>query len=366
MRYGISIGILPLGLHGLRDAPFTSLAQRLMPIPKPTWLSLNTWQHIQTTANTNTTIYNPHNYQQLQQAIAQRWQIKHGDSERWQQCVDTLPIHQAHIKLHIGDTIVLSSQAKHSPSLTTQISTALMGLSPWRKGPFIIFNTPIDSEWKSDWKWKRLQKSHLDRLMHNANILDIGCGNGYYGWRMMDAGAKSVIGIEGSLLLHYQFSVCKMYRPQTPIMLFPIRFESLPTTIKGFDLVVSMGVLSHTKSPFDHLKAYRERLKKNATLILETLIIDQPKTSALYPQGRYAKMNNIFVLPSPTLLIRWLEETGFHHIHIHDINQTTTAEQRPTQWMGNESLQHFLDPESPTKTIEGYPAPTRLLLTAKA
>jgi len=46
------------------------------------------------------------------------------------------------------------------------------------------------------------------------------------------------------------------------------------------------------------------------------------------------------------------------------INDTLTGEQRSTAWMTNESLEDYLDPNDPTKTVEGYPAPKRALLIA--
>jgi len=48
------------------------------------------------------------------------------------------------------------------------------------------------------------------------------------------------------------------------------------------------------------------------------------------------------------------------------VNTDVTAldEQRKTQWIDTESLQDFLDPEDPGKTIEGYPAPKRGIFIA--
>jgi tRNA (mo5U34)-methyltransferase len=40
-------------------------------------------------------------------------------------------------------------------------------------------------------------------------------------------------------------------------------------------------------------------------------------------------------------------------------------EQRPTAWMRFESLPDFLDPDDPTHTVEGLPAPRRAVLIAK-
>lgn len=335
-----------------------------MSLPLPTQWSFNTWQSLQ--ENTfQSSIYTSENQTQLKESIKKRWQTPHGDAQHWQQCLDKLPHFDSPTDAIIDEVITVSSKTKKP---TEEIKNALLGLSPWRKGPFNIFDVSIDSEWQSHWKWKRIQHHQLDNLFKDAHVLDIGCGNGYYTWRMWKAGAKSVIGIDGSLLLNYQFAVCKHYLRQSPIMHFPIRFDLLPKSIQGFDVVVCMGVLSHTKEPLAHLWEIKQRMHHHinpkATLLLETLIIDTPETTLLYPQGRYAKMNNVFALPSPTMLKKWLEETGFMQCQIHDITPTSTQEQRATPWMTNQSLQHFLDPQDHSKTIEGYPAPTRLLLSA--
>ena len=45
-------------------------------------------------------------------------------------------------------------------------------------------------------------------------------------------------------------------------------------------------------------------------------------------------------------------------------NIVTTDEQRSTAWMKFESLREALDPDDPAKTIEGWPAPHRVIITA--
>ncbi|MDN5681545.1 MAG: DUF1698 domain-containing protein, partial [Ewingella sp.] len=69
-------------------------------------------------------------------------------------------------------------------------------------------------------------------------------------------------------------------------------------------------------------------------------------------------------IPSAEALKGWLIKCGFVNVRIADVSVTTLDEQRRTPWMTSESLAEFLDPKDPTKTIEGYPAPTRALLIA--
>jgi len=47
-----------------------------------------------------------------------------------------------------------------------------------------------------------------------------------------------------------------------------------------------------------------------------------------------------------------------------DQSMTTVAEQRSTEWMTFDSLREALDPNDSTRTIEGWPAPHRVVMTA--
>ena len=127
-----------------------------------------------------------------------------------------------------------------------------------------------------------------------------------------------------------------------------------------------MGVLYHRRSPMDHLLELRETLKSGGQLVLETLVIDGKAGEVLVPQDRYARMGNVWFLPSCSTLEAWLRKMKFRDIEVIDINTTTTEEQRSTEWMRFHSLSNFLDPEDNSKTIEGYPAPRRAVITALA
>ena len=84
------------------------------------------------------------------------------------------------------------------------------------------------------------------------------------------------------------------------------------------------------------------------------------------PEGRYAKMRNVWFIPDIPSLKTWLRRSGFTGIKLININRTSLDEQRTTSWMKFESLQDFLNPEDLRLTIEGYPAPIRAILTATA
>ena len=87
---------------------------------------------------------------------------------------------------------------------------------------------------------------------------------------------------------------------------------------------------------------------------------------ALMPEERYAKMRNVWFIPSVATLELWLRRSGFSDIRCVDVSVTTVEEQRSTEWMQFESLPDFLNPNDHRQTIEGYPAPMRATLVATA
>ncbi len=239
----------------------------------------------------------------------------------------------------------------------------LRRLHPWRKGPLSFFDIFIDTEWRSDWKWERL-KDHIEPLRQRL-VLDVGSGNGYFCWRMRGADARLVIGIDPYLKYVYQFAAMQKYINDPSVQVLPLGIDDLPESLQCFDTVFSMGVLYHRRSPFDHLFKLKGLLKSGGQLVLETLVIEGENGQVLVPQGRYAKMRNVWFIPSAPTLKNWLKRAGFYDICLIDVSVTTTDEQRSTDWMQFESLPDFLNPADNRYTIEGYPRPRRAIFLAK-
>ena len=148
---------------------------------------------------------------------------------------------------------------------------------------------------------------------------------------------------------------------------YPITdLEELPAMRHCFDVVLCMGILYHRRSPLETLLKIHGMIPPGGQLVLETLILESSGEMALCPQHRYAKMKNIYFIPTLSVLTGWLARTGFDHIRCVDVSVTTSAEQRQTEWIDTESLADFLDPKNPRLTIEGYPAPVRAMVLANA
>lgn len=260
------------------------------------------------------------------------------------------------------DSIRLGEDNELSSLEQQQLTQALQALHPWRKGPFNIMGVDVDTEWRSDWKWQRLEHSLGD--LTGLNLLDVGCGSGYHVLRMLGAGANSVIGIEPTLLYVAQFLALQHFAQQKKATVLPYTLEALGDQVAPFDLVFSMGVLYHRRSPLDHLIKLRQLTHNNGRLLLETLVVDDQ--DLLLPKGRYAQMRNVWFIPSTDQLAQWLERCGYENCEVIDINSTSIEEQRRTEWMTFDSLEQFLDPADRSKTIEGYPAPKRAIILANA
>ena len=266
----------------------------------------------------------------------------HGDFPRWQEAIE---------KLATAADVAARRDL-------------LLALKPWRKGPFDVGGVHIDAEWRSDWKWDRVRE-FLDPLDGRA-VLDVGCGNGYYALRMYEAGARAVLGIDPTVLYVMQFLAVTFERPQLPISVLPLRLAELPHATGAFDTTFSMGVLYHQRSPIDHLRQLRRTLRPGGQLVLETLFIPGEEAYACTPADRYARMKNVWWLPTIAELSTWLNRSGYRKIEVVDKSVTNTDEQRSTEWMTFDSLSNALDPNDAERTVEGWPAPRRVVVTAAA
>lgn len=286
---------------------------------------------------------------------------KHGNLETWIDAFNQLPQPVNAMLDATGDAVTVSGTIDDTSG--GELRRTLMAFHPWRKGPFDLFGILIDTEWRSCLKWDRIAE-HVN--FRDRRVLDVGCGNGYYGWRMLQAGAKLVLGLDPFLLYLMQFEVIRRYAASSAAhFVLPLSDIAIPGRLAAFDVTLSMGVLYHRTSPIDHLQALWNSLNPGGILVLETLVIESEQPTVLVPEDRYAKMRNVWFIPSVPMLRLWLQRTGFRDARVIDVSLTTSAEQRRTEWMTFESLKDFLDPADSTRTIEGYPAPVRAVIVAK-
>ena len=290
-------------------------------------------------------------------------ETSHGDFGKWRAAVEQLP-HIADAQTVLTSPAVTVDSPSIDPAQQSEIRDLLLRLQPWRKGPFKIHGIDLDAEWRSNLKWDRLADEIAP--LGDRRVLDVGSSNGYYAFRMAGAGAQLVVGIEPMLLFVFQFLALNHFLAVPSVVVLPLRLNELPDSRDFFDTTFSMGVLSHQREPLEHLAALRTTLRPGGELVLETLIDPGAESFVHEPVGRYARMRNVWHLPTATALEDWLRQLGFADIRLVDVTATTVLEQRSTEWMPFESLADALDPDDPGLTIEGMPAPTRALVICNA
>lgn len=299
--------------------------------------------------------------EQIAQDSQQAFSVNNGNIPKWEQAIDEIKTHPKGKVDYQAPYLNIDARNINVNSL----QQSLKKIMPWRKGPYQIGDLQLDSEWRGDMKWDRVL-SHIQSLK-GKTVLDVGSGNGYFTYLMALKGAKIALGIEPFLLFNYQFMAMRemMIDPPNAFVL-PLKLEQIPSE-PVFDTVFSMGVLYHQKDHLLHLQQLKKVMSEGGELILETLIIGKEYGEKIIPKDRYARMRNVWCLPSTDTLHDWLESVGFQNIKLVDVTKTTPKEQRATHWIGDntQSIKDFLDPDDDALTIEGLPAPKRAVFVCQ-
>ena len=238
-------------------------------------------------------------------------------------------------------------------------------LVPWRKGPFRLFGNLIDSEWRSDMKWNRIAP-HLGELK-NRRVLDVGCNNGYFMFRLIGAGAKEVLGIDPVACFQNQFQLLQHFARIPGIHLESLGIQDMHLFQSNFDLILHLGIIYHHPDPISQLRSLRCALKPGGKIIVETIGIPGDTPVSLTPYRRYANMRNVYFVPTLAATMSWMEKAKFRRIVPLFSVPASCREQRATGHCppGYKSFVHTLDPRNYHLTREGYPAPLRLAVSAE-
>ena len=146
--------------------------------------------------------------------------LAHGKLKSWLATFKRLPQIQPEL-VRLGDTIKVGTSNELSTDEGEILDRAIVDLMPWRKGPLNLFGREIDAEWRSDFKWNRLA-AHVQ--WQSKKVLDIGSGNGYFGFRAIEAGAKSVLGVDGYEIYVLQAALVNWF-VRSPNVVVPLRFN---------------------------------------------------------------------------------------------------------------------------------------------
>jgi len=276
----------------------------------------------------------------------------------YQEAIKALPEFNS-VEVTLGDRVSVEI-GDLSREQEDQIKQTALLMKPWRKGPFQINNLFIDSEWQSQIKYNLLEP-HFD--LKDKIVGDIGCNNGYYLFRMLSHKPKKLIGFDPSAIYYSQFQFLDHFI-KSDIVYELLGVEHVEFYEHQFDTLFCLGVLYHRSDPVAMLKSLFKGLNKGGELILDTFMIDGDEEICLTPKDRYSKIPNIYFVPTVNALKNWCLRAGFESVEVLETMVTESNEQRKTEWIETQSLEDFLDPNDPTKTVEGYPAPKRVYIKA--
>ena len=262
-------------------------------------------------------------------------------------------------KIRLGDVVEVDFEDISRKQEEQILETARL-MKPWRKGPFRISQTFIDSEWQSFIKY-RIIEPQFD--LAGKVVGDIGCNNAYYLFRMQAEKPKKLIGFDPSALTYSQFQFLNHFI-KSDILYELLGVEHVEFYEHRFDLLFCLGVLYHRSDPVSTLKSLCRGLNKGGELILDTFMIDGEDEICLTPMERYSKIPNIYFIPTVNALKNWCYRAGFESVEVIAIKKTELDEQRKTEWIDSQSLDNFLDPNDRSRTVEGYPAPKRVYIKA--
>ncbi len=277
---------------------------------------------------------------------------------RWE-AIKSLP-NPSNIQIQLNDTIEISMDMLSDEDEKNIYNCAKL-IEPWRKGPFKVSTTFIDTEWRSNLKYNLL-RPHFN--LKDKIVGDIGCNNGYYLFRMMEDNPKRLVGFDPSSIPYCQFLFLDHFI-KSDIVFELLGVEHVEYYEHKFDVLFCLGVLYHRPDPIGVLKSLFKGLNVGGELILDTFMIDGEEEVSLTPRDRYSKLRNIYFIPTVNALKNWCYRAGFEEIEVLAIVKTEPEEQRKTEWINTQSLTDFLDKENQNKTIEGYPAPKRVYIKAK-
>ncbi len=282
--------------------------------------------------------------------------------ESWLRWKNIAPLHsmvsnlaEVDCSYELGDVISIDSKDSFDVLEVAKI------LKPWRKGPFRVFDTFIDSEWQSFIKYNLLSK-YFD--LKDKIVADVGCNNGYYMFRMLEQNPKKIVGFDPSPLFMMQFDFINHFI-KSNIVYELLGVEHLEFYEHKFDVIFCLGVLYHRSDPIAMLKSLSRSLDDGGEVILDTFYIESDQEIALCPASTYSKISNVHFVPSIKALQNWCNKAGFKNFEVLEKTVTTNHEQRKTEWIDGESLEDFLCKDDSSKTVELYDAPKRVYVKLK-
>ena len=96
----------------------------------------------------------------------------------------------------------------------------------------------------------------------------------YYLFRLLDSGARYVLGCDPYPLFFFQHMIFRQYTSCLPLSYCPVGWQGMHGLDGVFDTVLCMGILYHQKDVSVCLNRLIDMIKPGGRLVLETLIVE--------------------------------------------------------------------------------------------
>lgn len=159
-------------------------------------------------------------------------------------------------------------------------------------------------------KWDRINKL-VD--FKNKNVLDLGCSDGYFSCKSLEAGAAKVSGIDlDPLRVEKANFVKSVFRLSTNIDFSVRDVYSIDLDKEKYDIILCLGLLHRIPNMEELLK----KISNTKMLVIETKIFDTDKEICKWGGGdtKSNKFNNLYNIPSFNYLKSVLKPYGFTNI----------------------------------------------------
>ncbi len=299
--------------------------------------------------------------EKLKLPLQKKMSLHQLQAARYFSALDQAPVIKASTFDYENPTVRIGTTEDVTAEESLALLRTLDVFRPWRKGPFSLFGIEIDAEWRSDMKWNRI--APILGNLTGKRVCDVGCGNGYFMYRMLSHNPQLVLGLDPTWRYYANFLLLQKYAREERLHMLPLGWQELTLLKKSFDLLLAMGIVYHHRDPVAVLENCRQALDKKGIAVIESMTVPGEEPIAWTPGRRYANVSGIWFVPTAAALEVWLKKAGFRHIQRISHIQLTTSEQRRTAWADVPSLAENLSPDG-KYTIEGYPPPWRTIYTA--
>jgi tRNA (mo5U34)-methyltransferase len=158
-------------------------------------------------------------------------------------------------------------------------------------------------------KWDRINKM-VD--FNNKKILDLGCSDGYFSCKSLEAGAKQVSGIDLDPLRIEKANFVKSIYNYTNVFFSVKDVYKIDLDKEKYDIILCLGLLHRIPD----MSKLLEKISNTKTLVIETKIYNTDEAICKWGGGnsKSNQYNNLYNIPSFNYLKSILELYGFTNI----------------------------------------------------